>query len=45
MTIDPKCYELAEHFLPDNASEEKKAALAEAIQQAVEDELYWQAAA
>lgn len=37
--FDLKCYELAEYFLADNgaATEEHKAELAQAIQDAVED--------
>lgn len=36
-TFDVKCYELAEHFLPDDASETTKEALAIEIQGAIED--------
>jgi TPP-dependent pyruvate/acetoin dehydrogenase alpha subunit len=37
--FDPKCYELAEYFLAENGAvtEEHKAELAQAIQDAVED--------
>lgn len=34
--FDPKCYELAEHFLPDDASEARKNELAQDIQGHVE---------
>jgi hypothetical protein len=34
---DPKCRELAEYFLPSEASERLKAQLAQAIQDAVEE--------
>ena len=34
--FDPKCYELAEHFLP-NASENRKRLLAQEIQSIIED--------
>jgi hypothetical protein len=34
--FDPKCYELAEHFLPAGASEARKAALAQDIQGHIE---------
>jgi hypothetical protein len=37
MSYDPKCYELAEHFLPSQASQRLKSELAQAIQDAVED--------
>lgn len=37
MSFDEKCYELAEHFLPSMASERLKAALAQTVQDAVED--------
>lgn len=37
MSYDSKCYELAEHFLPDDASEDLKAELAQLIQQTCED--------
>lgn len=37
MTYDQKCYELAEYFLPDDASAEVKDALAKHIQSAIED--------
>jgi hypothetical protein len=36
---DPKCFELAEHFLP-NGTEDQKDALAQAIQTAIEDHLW-----
>lgn len=36
MTFDPKCFELAEHFLPD-AGEAIKDALAREFQQIAED--------
>jgi hypothetical protein len=39
MSYDPKCYELAEHFLPSMAREPVKVALAQVIQDAVEDHL------
>jgi hypothetical protein len=35
--FDEKCYELAEHFLPADADEEAKEALAQAIQTFIED--------
>lgn len=38
-SYDPKCFELAEHFLP-NGTEDQKDALAQAIQTAVEDHLW-----
>jgi hypothetical protein len=34
--FDPKCYELAEHFLPHDASEKRKNELAQDIQDHVE---------
>lgn len=34
--FDPKCYELAEHFLPADASEERKRELAQDIQDYIE---------
>jgi hypothetical protein len=40
MTYDPKCYELAEHFLQDGPFKRHEPAcanLAKAIQQAIED--------
>jgi hypothetical protein len=37
MSFDPKCFELAEHFLPSMASERLKNGLAQAVQTAVED--------
>ena len=37
MSHDPKCYELAEYFLPAGVSEKLKSDLAETIQEAVED--------
>ena len=37
MSYDPKCYDLAEHFLPNSAPERLKHGLAQAIQDAVED--------
>lgn len=42
MTFDSKCFELAEHFLSDEPALNTPAAqttLAQAIQQAVEDEI------
>jgi hypothetical protein len=36
MSHDPKCYELAEYFLPRNAPELAKSELAQAIQETVE---------
>lgn len=39
MTFDVKCFELAEHFLP-NGSEKDKTSLAKDIQRAVEDFFY-----
>lgn len=36
MAFDPKCYELAECFLPTNATEERKNAVAQEIQNCVE---------
>ena len=36
MSFDQKCYELAEFFLPDNASEKQKQDLAQAIQDAID---------
>jgi len=38
-SYDPKCYELAEHFLP-NGTDDQKDALAQEIQRAVEDHLW-----
>lgn len=35
--FDPKCLELAEHFLPSQATQSVKNELAQAIQDAVED--------
>jgi hypothetical protein len=42
-SFDPKCQELAEHFLPSGVSERLVKDLAQAIQDAVEDhcELEW----
>lgn len=37
MAFDPKCYEVAEHFLPSAASERLKDDLAQWVQDAVED--------
>ena len=37
MSFDPKCLELAEHFLPDDFDQPMKDALAQHIQEAVED--------
>lgn len=37
MSVDPKSYELAEHFLPPNTAKRVKDALAQDIQTAVED--------
>jgi hypothetical protein len=37
MAYDPKCEELARHFLPDNAPEEDVKELAQHIQEKVED--------
>jgi hypothetical protein len=39
VSYDPKCLELAEHFLPSMARDQVKAELAQAIQDAVEDHL------
>jgi hypothetical protein len=39
MTFDPKCFELAAHFLP-NGSEKDKTSLAQDIQRAVDDFFY-----
>lgn len=36
MTYDEKCFELAEHFIP-NGSDDEKEKLAQAIQDAIED--------
>jgi hypothetical protein len=36
---DPKCEELARHFLPNDATEREITELAEAIQRAIEDHL------
>lgn len=36
MSYDPKCFELAEHFLPTAASDRLKSEMAQAIQDAVE---------
>lgn len=36
-SVDPKSYELAEHFLPADVSEAAKQALSQAIQDTVED--------
>ena len=36
MSHDPKCHELAEYFLPRNASKLAKSELADAIQDTVE---------
>ncbi len=36
---DIKCFELAEHFLSRDASDDEKDALAQVVQQAVEDHL------
>ena len=41
-TFDPRCYELAEHFLSDHPhlnSEAARITLAQQIQQTIEDEL------
>lgn len=35
--FDPKCLELAEHFLPTDASERLKNELAQSVQEVVED--------
>ena len=37
MAYDPKCFELAEYFLPTGATDRLKCLLAQAIQDAVED--------
>ncbi len=37
--VDPECFRLAEHFLPENAPKQVKDDLAKAIQYAVEDHL------
>ena len=37
MAHDPKCRELSDYFLPSTASEELKVALADTIQDAIED--------
>lgn len=37
MSFDSACYGLAEHFLPDTAAKRVKDALAQHIQDAVED--------
>lgn len=37
MSFDPKCYELAELFLPDDAPEEQKQELAQEIQDTIEE--------
>lgn len=37
--FDQKCYDLAVHFLPDSATEERKNEVAAVIQEAIEDEL------
>jgi hypothetical protein len=37
MNFDPKCYDLALYFLPTDASERQIAALAQHIQESVED--------
>jgi hypothetical protein len=39
MSHDPKCYDLAEAFLPSDASEFRKNELAEVIQYAIENDL------
>lgn len=36
MAYDPKCFELAEHFLPSTARDELKNALAQEIQTQIE---------
>lgn len=36
-SFDPKCLELAEHFLPSAASEQLKNELAQTVQNAVEE--------
>lgn len=44
-TYDVKCYELAKHFLldhPDLNSDEFAHALAQSIQQCIEDKLYFE---
>jgi hypothetical protein len=43
-TFDPKCYELAEHFLADTPelnTDAAKVTLAAAIQQALEEEIFF----
>ncbi len=37
MSFDPKCFELAEHFLPDKIREQTKEELAEHIQNSIEE--------
>lgn len=37
MSFDTKCYELAELFLPDDASESQKQELAQEIQDTIEE--------
>ena len=37
MAFDSRCYDLAEVFLPPDASEEDKTRLSQAIQDAIED--------
>jgi len=37
--FDTECYELAEYFLPDDASKTQKDGLAQAIQDVIEDYL------
>lgn len=44
MSYDSKCYELAEHFLPSQASDRLKSLLAQAIQDRVEDFCSYEAA-
>ena len=41
--VDPKAYEAAEYFLPNDADEQRKWALAAVIQNAVEDWLIHEA--
>lgn len=37
MSYDPKCYVLAENFLPSNASEDLRVRLAQHVQDSVEE--------
>lgn len=39
MSFDPKCYELARHFVPDGTSEKVVTRLAQHIQDSIEAEV------